>query len=128
MPKIEASVILVSVPWAERVPPLTLRLTTTWCRLRSAVLLSGGTSGWATKTKSSLMWFSMRRHSLAGTADGSSWKETAEGQQSSFQGQLGGVASFLCGESKGRGLAVELVDGVSPLGQWSIIWVACSHG
>ena len=26
----------VSVPWAERVPPLTLRLTTRWRRLRSA--------------------------------------------------------------------------------------------
>ena len=72
VPKIEASVILVSVPCAERVPPLTLRLTTKWRRLRSAALLSGGTSGWATKTKSSLMCFSMRRHNLAGTADGSS--------------------------------------------------------
>ena len=53
MPKIDASVILVSVPWAERVPPLTLRLTTRWRRLRSAALLSGGAWGSATKTKSS---------------------------------------------------------------------------
>ena len=73
VPKIEASVILVSVPAAERVPPLILRLITTGRRLRSAALLSGGTSGSATKRKSSLMWFSMRRHSLVGAADGSSW-------------------------------------------------------
>ena len=45
VPKIEASVILVSVPWGERVPPLILRLITTGRRLRSAALLSEGTSG-----------------------------------------------------------------------------------
>ena len=71
VPKIDARVILVSVPGLERVPPLTLRLTTRWRRLRSAALLSGGTSEWTTKTKSPLMWFSTRRHSLAWTADGS---------------------------------------------------------
>ena len=63
VPKTDASVILLSVPRSERVPPLTLRLITTWRRLRSAGLLSDGTSGSATKTKSSLMWRSMRRHS-----------------------------------------------------------------
>ena len=61
----DASVILRSVPCSERVPPLTLRLMTRWRRLRSARLLSAATSGSATKTKSSLMWRSMRRHSLA---------------------------------------------------------------
>ena len=45
VPKIEASAILVSVPCWERVPPLILRLMTRWRRLRSAALLSGGTSG-----------------------------------------------------------------------------------
>ena len=73
VPKTEARVILVSVPWSERVPPLTFRLITTGRRLRSAALLSGGTSGSATKTKSYsypvrgrlLMWFATRRHSLA---------------------------------------------------------------
>ncbi len=64
-PKIEASVILVSVPCCERVPPLILRLITSGRRLRSAALLSGGTSGWPMKTKSSLTCFSMRRHNLA---------------------------------------------------------------
>ena len=67
----DASVILRSVPCSERVPPLILRLMTRWRRLRSAALLSAGTSGSATKTKSSLMWRSMRRHSLAWAADGS---------------------------------------------------------
>ena len=76
----DASVILLSVPRSDRVPPLIFRLTTRWRRLRSAALLSGGASGSATKTKSSphqvrgrlLMCFSTRRHSLAWTADGSS--------------------------------------------------------
>ncbi len=45
VPQIEASAILVSVPRSERVPPLILRLITTGRRLRSAALLSGGTSG-----------------------------------------------------------------------------------
>ena len=40
---------------AGAVPPLILRLITTGRRLRSAALLSAGTSGWVTKTKSSLM-------------------------------------------------------------------------
>ena len=79
VPKIEASVILVSVPVGERVPPLILRLITTGRRLRSAALLSGGTPSSATKTKSSphrvrgrlWIWFSMRRHNLAWAADGS---------------------------------------------------------
>ena len=69
MPKREAKVILLCVPCSERVPPLILRLMTRWRRLRSAALLSAGTSGSATKTKSSLMWRSMRRHSLPWTTD-----------------------------------------------------------
>ena len=48
----DARVILLSVPRSERVPPLTLRLTTRCRRLRSAALLSEGTAGSATKTKS----------------------------------------------------------------------------
>ena len=93
VPKTDASVILLSVPRSDRVPPLTLRLMTRWRRLRSAGLLSDGTSGSATKTQSSpypvrgrpLMWCSMRRHSLSWTADGSARK----GRQmaSSFRSQ-----------------------------------------
>ena len=71
VPQREASVILLCVPGSERVPPLTLRLMTRWHRLRSAALLSAGTSGSATKTKSSLMWRSMRRDSREGAGDGS---------------------------------------------------------
>ena len=70
----DASVILLSVPRSDRVPPLILRLITTWRRLRSAGLLSDGTSGSATKTKSSLMWRSMRRHSRPCRASGSARK------------------------------------------------------
>ena len=46
VPKIDARAILVPVPRSERVPPLILRLITRGLRLRSAALLSGGTSGW----------------------------------------------------------------------------------
>ena len=49
MQKIDASVILLSVPCSERMPPLTLRLITRWHRLRPAGLFSDGTSGSATK-------------------------------------------------------------------------------
>ena len=70
-PKRDARAILLSVPCSERVPPLTLRLTTRWRRLRSAALLSGGTSACETKTNSSLMNRSMRRQSLACGANGS---------------------------------------------------------
>ena len=89
----DASVILLSVPRSDRVPPLTLRLMTRWRRLRSAGLLSAGTSGSATQTKSSLMWRSMRRHSLPWTADGSDRK----GRQmaSSFRSQAS-WATRLC--------------------------------
>ena len=66
----DASVILLSVPCSERVPPLTLRLMT-----RTQAALGGVVVRWhgsATKTKSSLG--SMRRHSLPWTADGSARK------------------------------------------------------
>ncbi len=118
---------MVSVPWCERVPPLTFRLTTRWRRLRSAELLSGGTWGSATKTKSSLMWFSIYVVLHASAQPGLDGQRvtpervieegTAEGQQASFQGQLGAAALLRCGVGKGHGLAVELVDGVRPLGQ-----------
>ena len=45
VPKRDAKVILLSVPCPDRVPPLILRLITRCCRLRSAALLSEGTTG-----------------------------------------------------------------------------------
>ena len=72
IPKRDARVILLSLPCSERVPPLILRLITRWRRLRSAALLSGGASGWETKTINSLMCRSIRRHSFPWTAKGSS--------------------------------------------------------
>ena len=126
-PKIDASVILVAVPRSERVPPLTLRLTTRWRRLRSAALLSGGTSGSATKTKFfDEEFFDVVLHASAQPGLDRRRvirKGTAEDRQSSFQGHFGGAALLLCGVGKGRGLTVELVDGVSPPGQQSISWV-----
>ena len=73
-PKRDARVILLPLPALERVPPLILRLITRWRRLRSAALLSGGVSGWETKTNNSLMCRSIRRHSFPWTASGSSRK------------------------------------------------------
>ena len=48
----------------------------------------------------------------------------AEGQQLSFQGQLGGAPPLGLGMSAGFGPVVNPVDGVGPLGQWRIIGVA----
>ena len=77
VPNREARIILLSAPASDRVPPLILRLMTRWRRLRSAALLSAGTSGSATKTKSSphpvrgrlLMWRWMRRQRRDCAAD-----------------------------------------------------------
>ncbi len=46
---------------------------------------------------------------------------TAECQQASFQGQLGGAALLRCGVGESSGLAVKLVDGIGPLCQWRVI-------
>ena len=123
VPKMDASVILLSVPCSERVPPLILRLTTKWRRLRSAALLSAGASGSATKTKSSLdvafdasAQFGMgcRRVVEEGLADG---------EQLAFQGHLGCAPPLGLGMSAGFGPVVNPVDGVGPPGQWRIIGV-----
>ena len=48
---------------------------------------------------------------------------TTDGHQASFQGQLGSAPLLRCGVGEGFGLAVELVDGVSPLSQPVIVGV-----
>ena len=53
MPNREARMLLVSLPWSERVPPLIFRLTTGGRRLRSAALLSADARGSAMKVNSS---------------------------------------------------------------------------
>ncbi len=53
VPNNEASVVFVSLPAGERVPPLIFRLVTRCRNARSAALLSGGTSGSRTKTNNS---------------------------------------------------------------------------
>ena len=47
----------------------------------------------------------------------------AEGQQPSFQGQLGGAPPLGLGMSAGFGPVVNPVDGVGPPGQWRSIGV-----
>ncbi len=47
----------------------------------------------------------------------------AEGQQLSFQGQLGGAPPLGLGMSAGFGPVVNPVDGVGPRGQWRITGV-----
>ncbi len=123
VPKREARVNLESVPWAERVPPLILRLTTRGRRLRSAALLSDGTAGWATKTNSSLMNFSMRRHRLLWTAAGSSRKGRQWGQQFPLQLLLDPLALPGIGMGEGFRPSVNLVDCPSPLGQFLVLGV-----
>ena len=88
VPKRDARVILLSLPASERVPPLILRLITRWRRLRSAALLSGGVSGWETKTNNSLMCRSIRRQSFPWTASGVFQERAAQSKQPPFQRQL----------------------------------------
>ena len=123
VPKTDASVILLSVPRSDRVPPLILRLITTWRRLRSAGLLSDGTSGSATKTKSSLMWRSMRRHSRPCRANRSSQEGLADGQQLPLPGQLSGAPWSCLRMGERPGLDIELMDCRGPLGQRGVLGV-----
>ena len=55
--------LLVSLPWSERVPPLIFRLTTGGRRLRSAAFLSADARGSAMKVNSSGKKRSTLRHS-----------------------------------------------------------------
>ena len=50
----------------------------------------------------------------------------AEGQQLSFQGQLGGTPQLGLGMSAGFGPVVNPVDDVGPPGQWRSIGVECA--
>ena len=86
VPKRDYKVILL--PAAERVPPLILRLITRWRRLRSAALLSGGVSGWETKTNNSLMCRSIRRHSFPPDCRRVLQERPAQSKQPPFQRHL----------------------------------------
>ena len=121
VPKIEARIILVSVPWSERVPPLTLRLTTKWRRLRSAVRLGRIVRRHIRFSREDEEFLDVARHASAQLGLGRRRvirrRRTAKYQQASFQGQLDGAPLFLCGMCKGCVLAVELLDGLTPLRQ-----------
>ena len=123
VPKREARVILVSVPRSERVPPMTLRLTTRGRRLRSAALLSEGTPGAATKTKSSLMCFSIRRHRLPWAAAGVLGVGTAAGQQFPLQLLLGPLSLPCLGMGEALGRRVNVMDCRRPPGQLPVLGV-----
>ena len=94
VPKMEARVILVSVPRAERVPPLILRLITTGRRLRSSVRLrrivrqhlrmSHEDEEFLDVVTDASAQSGLRRRRVIQVG-------TAQRQQSSFQGQLGGA-------------------------------------
>jgi len=60
VPKSVASVVFVSLPVVERVPPLIFRLVTMCRNARFASLLSGGTAGSRTKTNNSCRCFAIR--------------------------------------------------------------------
>lgn len=61
VPKSEASVIFVSLPAVERVPPLIFRRITICRSARSASLLSGSAAGSRTKMNNSCRCFAIRR-------------------------------------------------------------------
>lgn len=62
VPNRDASANFVAVPRGERVPPLILRLTTRWRRLRSSALVVAGTSGSVTTTNRLSRERRMRAH------------------------------------------------------------------
>ena len=104
------------------VPPLILRLITTWRRLRSEGLLSDGTSGSATKTKSSLMWRSMRRHSRPCRANRSAMKGWQMASSCRSQTTSSGAPSSTASSMGERpGLDIELMDCRGPLGQRGVL-------
>ncbi len=112
-PKIEASVILVSVPWGERVPPLILRLVTTGRRLRSAVRLRRIVWGHLGMSHEDEEFLDVVLHASA--QPGLCCRRviqvgTAQHQQASFQGQLGGAPLLLCRVGEGFGLRIDIVD------------------
>ena len=122
----DANVILVSVPRAERVPPLILRLITTGRRLRSAVRLR--------RIVRWHLWMSHENEEFldvdlyAAAQSGLRRRRiiqvgAAQRQQASFQGQLGGAPPLVCKVSEGFGLLVELVDGLRPPDQPEIVGV-----
>ena len=128
-PKRDVRAILLSVPRGERVPPLILRLTTRCLRLRSAALLSGGTSGSDTKTNSSLMDRSLRRQSLACGAVWSDRKARHSAGNCSSKFTWSGEVSrrwSRTGERAARDLAFEVdpLDRSAPPSQPPMVGVA----
>ena len=113
----------MSVPCADRVPPLTLRLTTKWRRLRSAALLSDGRRRFAHKYEE-LLDVALDAPAQLGLGCRAVIQEgTADGQQALFPGLLCGAPLLFLGMGEGFGLSVEPVDGFGPLGQLAVIGV-----
>ena len=116
-PKIEARVILVSVPWLDRVPPLILRLVTTGRRLRSAVRLRRIVRRHSWMSHENEEFLDVVFHASAQL--GLQCRRVipvglAQRQQASHQGQLGPATWFLSRMSTVGGLAVDTVDLVCP--------------
>ena len=126
----DASAILLSVPCSERVPPLTLRLITRWRRLRSAGLLSAGTSGSATEDEEFLEEFlDVALDAPAQLALDSRrvrQERAADGQQLPLPGQLGNTPLPWLVMVAGFGCDIELVDCRGPSGQCGVFGVAGS--
>jgi len=110
----------VRVPTAERLPPLILRAVTRCRRLRSAALLSGGTSGWATKTNSSEMKRWMRRHSRRCGASGSARKGWQSASKRRSQWRWAASRSASTGLRKATAARVALLHAGGPAPQASV--------
>ena len=124
VPKREAKVILLCVPCSERAPPADLA---TDDQVAPAAL-GGVVVRWHVRfghkdkefpdvafNASAQLGLGCRRVVPEGLA---------EGQQLSFQGQLGGAPPLGLGMSAGFGPVVNPVDSVGPPGQWCSIGVA----
>ena len=131
VPKRDASVILLSLPGCQRVPPLILRLITRWRRLRSAALLSDGASGCDTKTNSSpyqvrgrlLICRSIRPAELGLHCQRVFQERQAQRQQPVFQRQLSSGRRASPGRRPFPAFGVKPLHSQCPLGQPAVFWV-----
>ena len=121
----DASVILLSVPRSERVPPLTLRLMTRWRRLRSAGLLSEGTVRFGHEDEEFLDEALDAPAQLALDSRRVRQERAADGQSlHSSPGQLGNTPLPWLVMVAGFGCDIELVDCRGPSGQCGVFGVA----
>ena len=117
VPKRELRVILASVPWFERVPPLILAADHQGAQAALGGVVVRGHFRLGHEDEEFLEVLVNAPAQLALDRQRVVQAGTAEGQQPFFQGQLGDAPLFPRRVTEGRSLAVVPMHGVGPLGQ-----------